>query len=483
MIPHAALLVVRSGVSRWPAMLLATLVIPELLALVARWVLVPLGLYRAAYYAGSVGALSTWRDAFGAGLWMAARAIVARGGRPDPSALAWVEARRDERRYLGSGAVLASAILAAARGDREGARRMFESVEDFHPSVTPWAVRATAREWLAANAAGEGRWSDVLELARREGPCSRATHFLGQAAARLLGDPLAPDDTWLWVSWLVAPRRAALRPLFDRALACTRSGRSSASGADPRSTRSGASSDMVSETPVPIVDPLSGVGDGGSDPARALSLAVERHAALVRLAASGGPVGVSAVGLVVDAGRAWDLALEDRSTRALVERRALAHGARNADDVWRALPRVVAADVALCVERARLSIASVSSGSRTLEDATWRLRGEELERFEERCRELRQMIDRVKEPVEVWSRWCALRDAYERARALTGDDLAQYLFSEAYGAACNVAVRLHNEERQTALANAVFRWLLARAVEVDAEDAVDLLGRNAGVGP
>jgi hypothetical protein len=444
----------RAAGSHWLSIFVAALVVPELLNLFVRWVLCPLGLYRAAYYAGSVSCFTTQRDAAGAGLWASARALAARCEPPDPEALAWIEERRDRNKEVGCGAVLGTALLQSIRGDDASARRWLESIEDFHPSVRPRVVLSIAREWLAAHAASEGRWRDVCEIASRPGPRSAATRFLGHASARLLREPTALTDGWLWVSWLCAPRRREMRRLLDRALEHSTERLSTSASA-----------------------PMPG------EPSDLLSNAMARHSELVRRASQGSLSPDVGLAEVVEVGRAWDRALADPRVEAELRRRALSEGAREIEETIAQLPRVVATDLALCAERCRLTIAKVCQGSATLEDAAWRLRDDELRRLEERCQDLRRAIDRVGEPLEVWARWCRVRESHPRALALAGDDLSSYLFSETYGAACNVAVRLHNQGHQTPLANAMFTWLLRRAEDAGAEDAVDLLRRNAAAGP
>lgn len=438
--------------SDWVSLIVAALLVPELVALVVRWILVPLGLYRAAYYAGSVVSFTTQKDGGSAGVWSAARALAARGGPVDREALTWIEARRDDRDHIGCGAVLATATLFAVRGDLPAARAWFDSVEDFHPSVTPRLVRALAREWLAADAASSGRWSEVIAIARRTGPQTAGTRLLGAAAARLRRDPEAPDDAWLWLWWLLAPGHRRMYALLRRALA--------------------------NPTPSPeIVDAVEAV-----EADDALSVAVGRHASLVRRSSEEADASVDLAGLVAVA-RAWDRALADPRLEADLRRSALARGARDVDDAIRALPRVVAADLALCAELRGVAIGDAGTGSPTLEDAAWRLRDREIRRYEELCRRLKQSIEQVDRPLEVWSRWCAARSAHPKARALAGEGLAGYLFSEAYGSACNVAVRMHNQGKETILANAIFRWLRERGLEAGADDAVELLTRNAAAGP
>src|SRR5690606_7155950 len=141
---------------------------------------------------------------------------------------------------------------------------------------------------------------------------TRMTRLLGAVGARLARRPGAPRDLYLWMMWLLGPRRRHTHGLVRRAAATPVSTAPAQAGV-PR----------LLETrlrPDPHADALAAhVAALRAQPGR---VELERLAAL------------------------WDRALSDPETRGLVLERAAALGARSADRVLSTLAGDVAADLA-----------------------------------------------------------------------------------------------------------------------------------------
>src|SRR5690606_1070600 len=117
------------------------------------------------------------------------------------------------------GGIVAAGLLAASRGDREGARDILLGAEDFEADVAPKAARQVANEWLVADAAARGDWIAVIRRGALPGQATAYTRFLARAAARIRGQAApgeaVPTDLGLWLSWLLVPGRRLLRGLLD----------------------------------------------------------------------------------------------------------------------------------------------------------------------------------------------------------------------------------------------------------------------------
>jgi len=123
-----ALLLWRVGLWWLGISVLALMVVPVITNALARYVLVPAGLHRLAYYA----ALYSRPGPDGTAYALCVAAWAARDG----EGVAWVEARRDTRVPLGDGEVVATAILAANRGDVATARELLTSIARYATSRT-----------------------------------------------------------------------------------------------------------------------------------------------------------------------------------------------------------------------------------------------------------------------------------------------------------------------------------------------------------
>src|SRR3982074_3440927 len=104
-------------------------------ALVLRWIVVPLGVPRVAYW----GATYCWpfeviHESSAGAAFYGALALTRR--RSSTQAIGW----------------LAAGLLAALRGDRHRARCLFLVADGLHRKLIPKRVRAIARDWLVVDA-------------------------------------------------------------------------------------------------------------------------------------------------------------------------------------------------------------------------------------------------------------------------------------------------------------------------------------------
>ncbi|WP_437295515.1 hypothetical protein [Sorangium sp. So ce426] len=419
--------------------------------LAARHVFIPLGLPRAAYGAAR-RSLFAWPADPRGGAALAAAWALCRARRPDPAAEAWIGdllegtgQRHGAKRGGDGGAaaagteplrgagVAAGAMLAAYRGDVEGARALFASVASLDERACPREARRVAAAWLAAEAAARGDWAEVIERAADGG--DRATDLLGAAAARLLGGAAAPGAVELWLRWLAAPRRRATLPLVRRALAA---------GDDaPR---------PEPEQPEPCA---AKVAEGDL-----WSRAVLLHAALLLR-----PRGQVSGDDLRRLGGAWDAALDDERAQAELRERAASLGASGAQAALGPLARAVEEDLAATLRAARVPLAEWDDLGATIGRTRRRLRDELLSEVELACDALRRRVDERRElpALSEWCEWTALRAQYEAAAELVGAEFRRLAFPKLHADVCHAAVWLFNTRKERVIANAMFRWLLAEA--------------------
>jgi len=450
----------------------------------ARSIAIPLGRPRLAYYLAAESR-DVGEDRIGAGLVAAAWALC-RQRAPSLDDAAWIDARRDAGGRLGDTRVVATALSLAARGDRDAARTLLESVA-LLPEVTPWA-RELAGEWLAADDAERGCWRRILERAPRRAhaqlavdggafglpaeveqvrrptshdeqlwPATPLTFFLEGVAARLAGIPDAPGDAALFLRWLEAPRRHATWGLYQRATATARS----------------------SEGEAPPAAPAAPVEPTASDPVGA---AVGAHVAALDAHARGALERRH----VVAAATAWDRALSSEGARTGILARAIDVGAP-ADAGHRVLDevaRTAADDLAMLVLAASLPVAELRAGANgVLASAVQRVRHRllgDLELAVSRTAE-RVRARRALPAIDEWRELLALRLAHRRAVDVGGDELRRLGFPHLHTELTPWLVWLWNERREHALSDALTTWLLAEALAVGDAQAIETHARNASM--
>ncbi|MDC0684254.1 hypothetical protein [Sorangium atrum] len=415
----------------------------------ARHVIIPLGLPRAAY---CVAWLSDWtfRADRRGGAALAAAWALCRARKPDAAVEAWVSERIERGgERIGAGpapsptspsavplrgaGIAAGAMLAAHRGDVEGARALFDSVASLDERACPREARRIAAGWLAAEAASRGDWAAVSAHACVRG--GRALSLLGAVAARLLGEEPAPGALELWLRWLIAPHRRATLPLVRRALA--------AGAGAPR---------PEPEAPEPCA---AKVAEGDL-----WSRAVLLHAALLLR-----PRGQVSGDDLRRLGGAWDAALDDERAQAELRERAASLGASGAQAALGPLARAVEEDLAATLRAARVPREAWDDLGATIGRTHRRLRDELLSEVEIACDALRRRVDERRElpPLSEWREWTSLRAQYEAAAVLVGTEFRRLAFPKLHADVCHAAVWLFNTRKERAIANGMFRWLLAEA--------------------
>ncbi|WP_428261706.1 hypothetical protein [Haliangium sp.] len=415
---------------------------------VTRFALIPLGLVGPSRWCSSLAGWTWNHDRRGGGLVAAAWALSRK--RPSHPALPALIERVDDALRSATGAmqasqVLAAGLLAATRGDQASARAMLESVDEIGPNTTPRTVHALAREWLVADAAARGDWERVTELARGPRARTRATRLLGAVGARLSGGRGA--GRWLWLRWLLSPRRRHTWTLVREAARRA-----------PAGPRGAIHRQLTTKLP----------GQPWSD-------ALAAHVAVL----SGTSAAAPAQALRCLA-QAWDAALDDRDTRRLVLERAAALGAKSGDRALDAFTLDVARDLADMALAHHLPVASWSQGSRTLREAERLLRNQLLSEVELAFDALDDRISdrRGLHLLDEWREWMSLRALHARAVAMGGLDLRRLVFPRVHMVSCRLAVWMWNERKEFYAANAMFRWLLDEALRVGDAEAIELQRRN-----
>ncbi|MDB4960056.1 MAG: hypothetical protein JWP01_55 [Myxococcales bacterium] len=421
--------------------MIGLLLLPIVGPTLVRHVLVPLGAYRLAYYLG--WACRPGKDPTAYGLVAAAWAQAVK---PIGAGEAWVALRRDKRIPLGDAEVIATALLAASRGDAATARLLMRSAHmlvEIHPMV-----RELAGEWLACDAAERGAWSEIAEDAEAaRWPATPLTYFLEGVAARRLGSASAPSRRELWARWLLAPHRRHTNELRD--------------AATPTS----------SETPAAHEAQTNSVDAPPPDRAP-LPRAIAAHLAFSTSAPS-----LISLGTTV---RAWDAALSDGATHGWLGRRALELDAPlgAVDRALREIATVVTDQLARIADGAQLG-APMSHGP-IGDGLARRLRHGRLDNLEAgftRWRD-RQHDGEHHAAIDEWREFIALQTAYTAAITAGGAELRRLAFPHAYSTGTHMAAWLWNTRSEYALSHAISKWLLDEALAVGDTEAIELGHRN-----
>lgn len=370
-----------------------------------------------------------WADPRGDDRWrvlVEARAV-ARAGSPAADVerlLARLPTRLD-----GLG-VVAHALVAAGRGDRDDARGLLRSALEL-PGTDPASLEI-AGEWLAIDAAERGAWDELGAVSERW-PVTATRYLLEGVAARRAGE--GPGSLALALRWLATPRRLAVaRYLRARPSAA------------PTTT------DADSATSAPTIAPTA--------PAALLAWAERQGAADATAAAVA----------------AWAATVDDPTWTERQIARAVALGvdpavATATADAARA--HLVARLVALCVAtRPPLAIDAPGLAGAV----AYRARGQLLDGLDlvlTRC----ERRDGQRPAIDEWRDFLAVRASYE---ATVGDDeaLDRLAFPHANSALCSWAVVLWNERGQHVLSHAISGWLYARARQVGDAAAIETHGSN-----
>jgi len=411
-------------------------------AVATRW-LIPRGHWRAAWFLVRSSAWTWHDDNKGGALVAAAWAAVRAGG--SPRALAFVE-RRCEQSDCGAAHLLATGLVAAARGDLDAARRWIASLCEFEGTATPRMARRLAVQWCAAEAATRGAWLRVAELAD-DRDLDPTTRLLTRVAQRLVGRAPLPDDADLERCWRATPQRTRWRPLVERAL------------------------QHVPDEAPPSPPPFTVVVD--SDPHRAALVAHARLAQIDR------PVAAD----VAKVAGAWDRVFEHREFLEHARRRATDLGV-TADPID-ALRESVERDLVDLVRTTGISLGEASGRAHdTLDRARRALHRRVLDELELVADALKtRVVARRALPIhEEWREYLAVRGEYHVAVAMTGPGAMRLAYAIVNPAVCALAVWLWNDRKNRVHAHQMFLWLLREAELAEDAEAIALHRRNVDCG-
>ena len=185
----------------------------------ARFLLVPLGLYRTTF------ALMRSTCPFGsegdfrsnAALWGALALARAPSNSSD---IAWIRARLPSPPLGALAHDATEGVLCALAGNDAEARHLLGEVDDFRTGSRQ--ARIVARDWLVMDALRERNYEAAIKLGHRIRGNLRWSWVVAHMAERLAQKPGAATDWKLRLLWLYAPRRRATLPLLRAALAVTR---------------------------------------------------------------------------------------------------------------------------------------------------------------------------------------------------------------------------------------------------------------------
>lgn len=432
-----------------PAGLMA---LPVVAPLLARHVLVPAGRVKLARWCGYISRPGA--DAEGHALVVGAWAFLRR---PTPAAEAYLIALRDERKPLGDCELIASAFIAAGKGDADTCRLLLRSLVDMvehHP-----AARELAAEWLAVDAVERGDWA--FELDAHAFPASPLTLLLEGVATRMHRPDTAPSVGEMTARWLVAPHRRRTWPL------------------------------LAMRPPAPPPDAT----DSAPAPADAPVVGIESlpHAIAAHLAFASGPATKDAFATTV---KAWDAALADGNTQAWLARRAIELGAPlgSVDRALRDVVTIVTDELSAAADRAKLP--AIPSRGPVGDALGRRLRHGRLDALESGFAKWRDRRDdymrrkdlstggapeRQRSSVDEWREFLALRAAYKDVCDAGGLELRRLAFPHAFSTGTSVSAWLWNEFDEYALSHAISRWLLDEALIVGDAQAIELGNNNCNL--
>lgn len=416
-----------------------------------RYVLIPRGRIRAAYYGGRFSEW-TWRAAPRAGA--VAAALFARFHATDVVAGtdAWLRRQVDQDTTLTGPHLLTAALLAELDGKHDICRQQMRLILHFHQDTTTETTNRGARQWLALDAARRGAWHEILELDNGWGWYGGPQLSLLLAVARrLTGEGRPVSDFGLRLRWWLCGQKPLQRPLLQRALAV---------GKTPPAGRPGSTTDVAPRDPTP---------PGDADP---VATALDLHGRLLRRSQ---PTGADLRQL--DA--AWALALEDPKLMGRIHQRIQTLGARTSpaqvlEDFRQQLTdslRQVVDDVpALATSLpyfGDLGWQRLEHLVEALESSTWRLQ----ERYEDG-----RPLPAMQELTEL----CQILDLYERL--VRGGGHRAMALSMVGDVLWNWAAWLFNDRQQTPLGRACFHWLLLEGKAVGNDDLVHNMEQNLNCG-
>jgi hypothetical protein len=404
-----------------------------------QWIVVPLGMPRAAYWTVRIGwPLGLTKEIEASAVVYGALALARTS--PSEEAISWLERKlRNSEPILGSG-VVAAGLLATLRKDVDQARGLLAIAERMHTRLIPRSMRLIARDWLVVDAARVGNWHRVIRLGRHGTTRLRWSYGMARIGERLTGNPKAWRNWLLWPCFLWAPRRRLTYPLFRRALRVP--ARRSVSPNAPPST-----------TELPLT--LGGL-------ARALEHANAHDGEL--LARS-----IDAVDRELD------------SMHELIQQRLGVLGSRGDAGSVLAQFRQRLIDLVTPLIEDDPYLARAAQPDSIMEEAVWQVRRRLLGDIDTQCKDYRERTagEDSLDLVAEWEAWARLTSSANRLLELDSAD-ENILFQMVYAPVCNFAVYQHNGRKRIALAHDMFVWLLRYAQ--GAPEARQLLAKNVQAG-
>ena len=412
-----------------------------------RCVLVPLGLYRIAYWWSRCTVPFGFGKEFRAGAVYYGTLALARAPAPNKQ-IEWLQKRLPSASANTAVHDTVLALFAALKGDRDTARAMLNSID---VTLSPRRMRCTARDWLIAEAAGRGDWRAVVRRGRRGRHSFRWSYAVARMAERFdqrISPRTGVPPNWLlMVLWLVAPRRRRTLPLLRAALAVPREPKSAATAWPVRADLSGALGDLAG-----MLLQMSG---SGQEPEREHFLAIV-HSAVAQV--------------------------ESPQTRAHLQERLKALDPLRSDasdaveTIVRGMHQQLVELVIPIIEKSAYLVEGEADRP-VLREAIDRIRQSALQDIEMRCRDYEQRTasETSMESTAEWSAWAVLQERANHVLTLDkGADDA--LFQTMYGPVCNFAVFQHNVLKRHGLAHDMFSWL--KRYSKSNPDADALLARN-----
>jgi hypothetical protein len=345
----------------------------------------------------------------------------------------------------------AMALIAASRGDRDGARLLFRCALDFHVDQTPPAVVRCCIDWLAADAWDRGDVAFLAEL----GGVILPWHVRFKRRWLRLG-PKFPEP-WIWTFQPLTPAARFLVALARKErpfLLWLRLVRAMRPSLLPL-LRHALRSQPQPETAEPAGDAL--------DKAVALHVEAARNPLSPRLLAR--------------VCSAWQAALDDGQVGLRLLERELELGVREGSDPTGRLGRAAVQDLAEQAAEAEPG----AGGDWFSQDVFHSRRDTALSTLETLAEARRVRIGQQQLPGELEvSEFATYREAYERAGRL-GSEPRRMAYGISRVVIWNGGAWLANGCEQRPLAHALFRWLWREADATSDEATVKDLRRNVEV--
>jgi len=425
--------------------------------LLARGVLIPLGLMRPSAIAARL-ALWTFRNDSGEGASSLAAALALahkRGSRERDAERLRARLAEPSRIPLRGSKIAAHAVLAAIGGDHARALCLFESIDSLHPLAGAGVARRLAARFRMADAASRRDWPALAAQAAAHRRLTRSAWFFGALAAWHRGRRSAWSALWVRLWWIVASGRRRNRELVAAAFAAT-------AAADLALEQDAVG---ASEWPHSVLPPFDE--------------ALRSHAALART--PDGP-GVGEAWRACAA--AWQRVFEDRASAEQAIERGKALGVQAPAQMLSAFGSLVRADLASDALRPGVSARDLSDGGPLGVWVASHLADEVLRDLDYRSGAIHER-DRARKQVPIVDDWVELATIHskiERSADRLGDLFVHSAFSCVHVRVSNHAARIYNLQEERAIANAVFRWLARYAERAGDGEALERYRKNLALG-